>query len=49
MQAGTLILTGTPWGVGMGHKPPKYLHDGDEVSCGVDGIGTVTNTVRFLK
>lgn len=30
LPAGTVIITGTPAGVGFGKKPPSYLHQGDE-------------------
>ena len=43
---GTIISMGTPAGVGMGFDPPKWLHPGDEVACSIEGIGTLTNTVR---
>nr|VFJ76549.1 MAG: 2-keto-4-pentenoate hydratase/2-oxohepta-3-ene-1,7-dioic acid hydratase (catechol pathway) [Candidatus Kentron sp. FW] len=43
---GTLILTGTPWGVGYVRKPPKYLADGDEVTVEFDGIGKLTNPIQ---
>ncbi len=43
---GTLIFTGTPSGVGMGRKPPRWLAAGDEVSIVIEGIGTLTNPVR---
>jgi len=36
---GDVIATGTPAGVGIGFKPPKYLVDGDLVRCEIDGIG----------
>ena len=42
---GDIILTGTPSGVGMGFKPPKYLKNGDEVVCEIEGIGTLKNYV----
>jgi 2-keto-4-pentenoate hydratase/2-oxohepta-3-ene-1,7-dioic acid hydratase in catechol pathway len=42
---GTLIFTGTPQGVGMGRKPPRWLHAGDEVTIEIEGIGTLTNRV----
>jgi 2-keto-4-pentenoate hydratase/2-oxohepta-3-ene-1,7-dioic acid hydratase in catechol pathway len=42
---GTVILTGTPHGVGMGQKPPRYLQAGDEVSIEIQGIGTLRNKV----
>jgi len=43
---GTAIFTGTPQGVGMARKPPRWLKDGDQVSVIVEGIGTLTNPVR---
>jgi 2,4-didehydro-3-deoxy-L-rhamnonate hydrolase len=36
---GDIISTGTPSGVGLGFKPPKYLKKGDIVELGVDGLG----------
>lgn len=42
---GDIIATGTPVGVGLGFKPPKFLKPGDSVSVSVDGIGTLTNPV----
>jgi 2-keto-4-pentenoate hydratase/2-oxohepta-3-ene-1,7-dioic acid hydratase in catechol pathway len=37
---GDLISTGTPFGVGLGIDPPRYLKDGDEVELGIMGLGT---------
>ncbi|MGN0666352.1 MAG: fumarylacetoacetate hydrolase family protein [Huintestinicola sp.] len=45
IKAGTIISMGTPAGVGMGFKPPRYLKHGDVIECTVEGIGTLTNTV----
>ena len=45
LQAGTIIATGTPAGVGMGMQPPCFLESGDVVVCEIEGIGTLTNTV----
>lgn len=45
IKAGTIISMGTPAGVGMGFKPPKYLKHGDVVECEVQGIGRLTNMV----
>jgi 2-keto-4-pentenoate hydratase/2-oxohepta-3-ene-1,7-dioic acid hydratase in catechol pathway len=42
---GTVILTGTPGGVGMGMKPPRYLKDGDHVTVTIEGIGELNNPV----
>lgn len=44
---GTLILTGTPGGVGMARTPPVFLKDGDVVEVTVSGVGIITNRVRF--
>ena len=43
---GTVILTGTPEGVGFARKPPVYLADGDTIEVTIDGIGTLSNPVR---
>ncbi len=45
LEAGTLILTGTPEGVGMGRKPPTYLKAGDVVEIEIEGIGILRNPV----
>jgi 2-keto-4-pentenoate hydratase/2-oxohepta-3-ene-1,7-dioic acid hydratase in catechol pathway len=45
LEAGTLILTGTPEGVGMGRTPPLYLKAGDVVEIEIEGIGTLRNPV----
>ncbi|HEX4343790.1 MAG TPA: fumarylacetoacetate hydrolase family protein [Verrucomicrobiae bacterium] len=42
---GTVILTGTPQGVGMARKPPVWLKAGDSVSIEIEKIGTLTNPV----
>lgn len=42
---GTVILTGTPHGVGMALNPPVWLKPGDTVSIEIEGIGTLTNPV----
>ncbi len=46
LKAGTIISMGTPAGVGMGFTPPKFLKSGDVVECCIEGIGTLTNTVK---
>jgi 2-keto-4-pentenoate hydratase/2-oxohepta-3-ene-1,7-dioic acid hydratase in catechol pathway len=43
---GTVILTGTPHGVGMAQKPPRWLRPGDSVSIEIEKIGTLTNPVE---
>ena len=42
---GTVILTGTPHGVGGARKPPIFLKHGDQVTIEIDGIGALTNPV----
>jgi 2-keto-4-pentenoate hydratase/2-oxohepta-3-ene-1,7-dioic acid hydratase in catechol pathway len=42
---GTVILTGTPHGVGAARNPPAFLQPGDSVSVEIEGIGTLTNPV----
>ena len=42
---GTVILTGTPHGVGMAQKPPRWLKAGDSVTVEIEKIGTLTNSV----
>ncbi len=42
---GTVILTGTPHGVGFARKPPVWLKAGDTVSIEIEKIGTLTNPV----
>jgi 2-keto-4-pentenoate hydratase/2-oxohepta-3-ene-1,7-dioic acid hydratase in catechol pathway len=42
---GTVILTGTPHGVGMAQKPPRWLKPGDHVTIEIEKIGALTNPV----
>jgi 2-keto-4-pentenoate hydratase/2-oxohepta-3-ene-1,7-dioic acid hydratase in catechol pathway len=46
LEAGDLVFTGTPPGVGFARKPPIFLKDGDEVEIEIEGLGTLTNPVR---
>ena len=46
LAAGTVVLTGTPAGVGFGRKPPVFLKDGDVVEVEIAGVGCVRNPVR---
>lgn len=39
LHTGDIIATGTPPGVGMGMVPPTYLRAGDDVRCGIEGLG----------
>lgn len=41
-----IIATGTPSGVAMARKPPKWLKAGDEIRIEIEGIGTLENTVE---
>ena len=43
---GDIITTGTPPGVGMGRKPPRYLQAGDVVTIGIEGLGQQKQAVR---
>lgn len=45
LPGGSIILTGTPHGVGMARKPPVWLQPGNDVSVEIEGIGTLTNPV----
>ena len=49
LKAGDIINTGTPEGVGMGHKPEKYLKVGQVVETGIDGLGTIKSNVVAYK
>lgn len=44
LHPGDIISTGTPPGVGMGMKPPRYLKAGDTVELGIEGLGTQKQT-----
>jgi 2-keto-4-pentenoate hydratase/2-oxohepta-3-ene-1,7-dioic acid hydratase in catechol pathway len=45
LQPGDIISTGTPPGVGMGQKPPKFLRPGDKIQLSVQGLGEQNQTV----
>ena len=45
LEAGTVIATGTPAGVGAGFDPPRFLADGDVVRIEIEGIGSLVNPV----
>jgi 2,4-didehydro-3-deoxy-L-rhamnonate hydrolase len=45
LEPGDVLSTGTPAGVGMGHKPPVYLRPGDLVEYGIDGLGEARQRV----
>jgi 2-keto-4-pentenoate hydratase/2-oxohepta-3-ene-1,7-dioic acid hydratase in catechol pathway len=46
LEAGDIIATGTPQGVGMGRTPQEFLNDGDVVDTEIEGIGTLRNRVK---
>jgi len=46
LYPGDVIATGTPAGVGMGLKPPRYIKTGDVIRVEIDGIGSIEN--RFI-
>lgn len=45
LEPGTVIITGTPSGVGAAMKPPSFLQGGDTVTVEIEGIGELTNPV----
>ena len=46
LEAGDIVATGTPPGVGMARNPPRWLKAGDEVTIAVEGMGELRNPVR---
>lgn len=50
LHSGDIINTGTPFGVGLGFKPPKYLRAGNVLRTGIEGIGEIqSNLVAYSK
>ncbi|KAM5358166.1 hypothetical protein ACJZ2D_015529 [Fusarium nematophilum] len=47
LRAGTVVMTGTPAGVGAFMNPPSWLRDGDVVQVSISGIGTIRNRFVF--
>ncbi len=45
LEPGDIISTGTPEGVGMGFKPPRFLKAGDWVRCEIEGLGSLSNYI----
>jgi 2-keto-4-pentenoate hydratase/2-oxohepta-3-ene-1,7-dioic acid hydratase in catechol pathway len=45
LHPGDIINTGTPFGVGLGFKPPKYLRAGNVLRTGIEGIGEIESTL----
>lgn len=48
LEAGDIIATGTPAGVGAGRDPQEWMHDGDVVEATVEGIGSIINTIKEI-
>ncbi|KQS45839.1 gentisate 1,2-dioxygenase [Flavobacterium sp. Leaf359] len=49
LEAGDVIATGTPAGVGAGRDPQEWMWDGDVVEATVEGIGTLVNTIKKIQ
>ncbi len=49
LEAGDIITTGTPAGVGFAKRPPRWLRPGDEVAVKIDGLGELRNPVVAEK
>ncbi|MFQ3587606.1 MAG: fumarylacetoacetate hydrolase family protein [Fimbriimonadaceae bacterium] len=46
LPAGTVVLTGTPHGVGMARTPPRFLKPGDRIEVEIEGVGVLGNPVE---
>jgi 2-keto-4-pentenoate hydratase/2-oxohepta-3-ene-1,7-dioic acid hydratase in catechol pathway len=49
LRPGDVITTGTPPGVGLGMKPPRFLKGGEVMHLGIEGLGTQTQKVVKFK
>jgi len=49
LEAGDIIATGTPAGVGAGRNPQEWMWDGDVVEATIEGIGTLVNTIKKIQ
>ncbi|HEY9278492.1 MAG TPA: fumarylacetoacetate hydrolase family protein [Eoetvoesiella sp.] len=45
LQAGDVIVTGTPAGVGWSRKPPRFMKPGDVCEVEIEGVGVLSNTI----
>ena len=45
LSTGDIITTGTPSGVGFARTPPEFLKPGDEITCSIDGVGSIRNRI----
>jgi 2-keto-4-pentenoate hydratase/2-oxohepta-3-ene-1,7-dioic acid hydratase in catechol pathway len=48
LEPGDIIASGTPAGVGAGRNPQEWMWNGDVVEATIEGIGTITNSVKEL-
>lgn len=48
LEAGDLILTGTPAGVGLARDPPVFLRPGDRLRCEIAGIGALEHSIELV-
>lgn len=48
LEAGDVILTGTPDGVGKGQNPPRFLQDGDTINVSIAGLGEISNRCKIV-
>ena len=46
LEPGDVLLLGTPENMGFGHSPERWLSDGDTVTSTIEGIGSISNSVR---
>lgn len=49
LRKGSLILTGTPAGIGYFRQPRVVLRDGDDMRVSIEGIGTLINKIEYQK
>ena len=49
LYPGDVITTGTPPGVGIGTKPPRFLKNGDVMTLGIEGLGQQRQKVVKFK
>ena len=49
VEAGTIIVSGTPGGVGYTRRPRIVLADGDNMTVSISKIGTITNMVKYAQ
>ena len=49
LRPGDVVTTGTPAGVALGHKPPRFLQPGDVVELGIDGLGASRQCLRAAR